>query len=89
MGDLNGGLDVLRIMVAAPDDDQVVEPAGDEELAIVLKTQIAGAHFNYLIGNFQCLHNFFLQQEKVFMFFIRIFGFAENKHFQFIKLVNS
>src|SRR5687767_11119861 len=39
----HGQLDVLRIVVGASDDDQVLEPACDEEFAILLKTEIAGA----------------------------------------------
>ena len=36
-------LDVLRIVVHAADDDQVLQPAGDEQLAVVQEAQVAGA----------------------------------------------
>ena len=35
-------LDVLRIVIDAADDDQVLEPAGDEQLAVVQEAQVAG-----------------------------------------------
>ena len=35
-------LEVLRVDVAAPDDDQVLEPAGDEQLAVAEDAQVAG-----------------------------------------------
>src|SRR6202042_3236563 len=35
VGVLRGGLDVLRVVVPAVDDDQVLQPPGDQELAIV------------------------------------------------------
>ncbi len=41
---LDGPLDVLRIMVAAANDDQVLQPAGDVELTVVQIAQVAGAH---------------------------------------------
>jgi hypothetical protein len=36
-----GGFDILRIQIAPADDDQVFEPAGHEQLALVEKTEIA------------------------------------------------
>src|SRR5437867_12914240 len=36
-------LDILRIMVHAANDDQVFEPAGDEQLAVVDKSKVARA----------------------------------------------
>ena len=40
---LDGQFDVLRIVIQTADDDQVLEPAGDEQLAVVEEAQIAGA----------------------------------------------
>ena len=40
---LDGPLDVLGIDVAAADDDQVLEPAGDEQLAVAEEAEVAGA----------------------------------------------
>ena len=40
---LDGQLDVLRIAIDAADDDHVLDAAGDEQLAIDQKPQIAGA----------------------------------------------
>ena len=41
---LHGVLDVLRIMVGAADDDDVLDAAGDEQLAgLVEEAEIAGA----------------------------------------------
>ena len=42
MGGLHGLLDVLRIVVAAADDDHVLEPAGDEQLAVLDEAEVAG-----------------------------------------------
>ena len=42
MGRLGRLLDVLRIVVAAADDDHVLEPAGDEQLAVVHEAEVAG-----------------------------------------------
>ena len=39
---LRGPLDVLGVMVTAPDDDQILDPAGDEQLAAQDETEIAG-----------------------------------------------
>ena len=36
-------LDVLRVVVDAVDDDQVLEPAGDEQLAVAQEAQVARA----------------------------------------------
>ena len=36
-------LDVLRVVVDAADDDQVFEPAGDEQLAVAQEAQVARA----------------------------------------------
>ncbi len=43
MAALGRQLDVLRIVVAAAEDDQVLEPAGDEQLAAAQKAEIPGA----------------------------------------------
>ena len=43
MGALGGQLEVLRIVVAAAEDDQVLEPAGDEQLAVEDEPEVAGA----------------------------------------------
>ncbi len=43
VGPLDRKFDVLRIKIAAADDDQVLEPAGDEQLATVEEAEIAGA----------------------------------------------
>src|SRR6266446_1688271 len=37
-------LDVLRIVIAAPKDDQIFQAACDIELAVALEAQIAGAY---------------------------------------------
>ena len=42
-GPLDRQLDVLRIAIDAADDDQVLDPAGDEQLAVDQKAQIARA----------------------------------------------
>ena len=47
---LDGPLDVLRVEVAAADDDQVLEPAGDEQLAVVEEAEVAGAQERPLAG---------------------------------------
>ena len=47
---LDGPLDVLGVDVAAPDDDQVLEPAGDEQLAVVEEAEVAGAQERPLAG---------------------------------------
>ena len=49
----DGALDVLRIVVAAADDDQVLEPAADEQLAVLQKAQVAGAQERPFAGVFQ------------------------------------
>ena len=46
----DGQLDVLRIVVHAADDDQVLEPAGDEQLAVAHEAQVAGAQEGPLAG---------------------------------------
>ena len=43
MAPLNSPLDVLRVMVAAVDDDQILEPARDEQLAVGEEALISGA----------------------------------------------
>jgi hypothetical protein len=40
--DLHHLLDVLRVVVAAADDEHVLQPAGDEQLAFVEEAQVAG-----------------------------------------------
>ena len=40
---LHRPLDVLRIVVHAVDDDQVLQPAGDEQFAVLQEPQVAGA----------------------------------------------
>ena len=50
MAPLDGRLDVLGIDVAAPDDHQVLEPAGDEQLAVRQEAQVAGAEEGPLAG---------------------------------------
>ena len=47
---LDGPLDVLRVDVAAADDDQVLEAAGDEQLAVVDEAEVAGAEERALAG---------------------------------------
>ena len=42
MAPLGRLLDVLRIEVAAAEDDQVLDPAGDVELAVVQEAEVAG-----------------------------------------------
>ena len=49
-GRLDGLLDVLRIMVAAPDDDQILEPASDEQLAVVEEPEVTGAEVGAGVG---------------------------------------
>ena len=46
-------LDVLRIMVQPADDDQVFQPAGDEQLAVLHEAQVAGAQERALAGVLQ------------------------------------
>src|SRR5687768_4369688 len=41
MASLDGLLDVLRVNVATAENDQVLDPAGDVQLAAVEKTEIA------------------------------------------------
>ena len=43
MGALGGRLQVLGVAVAAAEDDQVLDPAGDEQLAVVEEAQVARA----------------------------------------------
>ena len=40
---LDGQLDVLRIVIQPADDDQILEPAGDEQFAVLEEAQVAGA----------------------------------------------
>src|SRR6185369_14193042 len=40
---LGGELDVLRVVVAAPQDDQILDAAGDEQLAPGEEAEVAGA----------------------------------------------
>ena len=47
---LDGMLDVLRVVVAAADNDQVFEPAGHEEFTVVEEAQVAGAEIGPRIG---------------------------------------
>ncbi len=42
MAALDGELDVLRVVVAAAEDDEVLQPAGDEQLALGGESEIAG-----------------------------------------------
>ncbi len=44
------GFDVLRVMVEAADDDEVVDPAGDVELPLVHEAQVAGAQEGAVAG---------------------------------------
>src|SRR5262249_8491852 len=39
----HAGLDVLRGMIRAADDDRILHAAGDEQLAILDETEVAGA----------------------------------------------
>src|SRR5438046_8317296 len=43
MARLNDGLDVVRVIVAAADDDEIFQPAGDEQLTVMQKAQGSGA----------------------------------------------
>src|SRR3954453_5833949 len=43
MGVLDGGLQVLRIVIAAVDDDQVLQPTGDDQLPLQDRSQVTGA----------------------------------------------
>ena len=40
---LDGQFDIVRIKVAAGDDDEILETAGDEQFAIFQESQVAGA----------------------------------------------
>ncbi len=37
-----GGLEILRVVIASADDDEILDAAGDEELAVAEETEIAG-----------------------------------------------
>ena len=45
-----GGFDVLRVMVETADDDEVVDSAGDVELAFVDEAKVAGAQKRAVAG---------------------------------------
>src|SRR5579864_1518728 len=47
---LDGKFKILRIVIAAVEDDQVLQTAGDEQLAVVEEAQIAGAQEGALLG---------------------------------------
>ncbi len=53
MAALDGLLDILRIIVAAVDDQQIFQAAGDEQFALVQETQIASAQVRAAAGVFQ------------------------------------
>jgi hypothetical protein len=40
---LGGQLDLLRVIVAPTDDDHILQPPADEQLAVVQEAQVAGA----------------------------------------------
>ncbi len=48
---LDGPLDVLRVDVPAPDDDQVLEPPGDEQLAVAEEAEVAGPQERAFAGS--------------------------------------
>ena len=50
MAGFRRGLDVLGIVVPPVEDDQVLEPSGDEELAVADESQIAGAQKRAFAG---------------------------------------
>src|SRR5690606_32821881 len=45
------GLHVLGVVVAAVDDDHVLDPAGDVQLAVEVHTQVAGAEPQRVLGH--------------------------------------
>ena len=45
-----GGFDVLRVVIEAADDDEVVDSAGDVELLVVHEAQVAGAEERTVVG---------------------------------------
>ena len=40
-------LDVLRIMVGPTNDDEILQAAGDEELAVTQKSEVSGAQIRF------------------------------------------
>lgn len=48
---LHGVLQILRIMIGAANDDQILQPSGDEELPVMKKSKIAGAKERPLAGS--------------------------------------
>ena len=50
MGLLGGGLDVLRVVVAAANDDQVLQTPGDVQMAVEHEAQVPGAKERALAG---------------------------------------
>ena len=48
---LDGVLDVLGIVVASADDDQVLEPARDEELSVVEEPEVARPEVRTVVGS--------------------------------------
>ena len=66
MRELNGQLDILRIVVDSPDDDEVLETSGDITLAAADEAEVAGAEE----------WPFARLQEPRFEGFSRLLGFA-------------
>ena len=59
MGLLDGQLDIMGIVVDTPQDDQVLDPARDEQLTIRLKSQVAGSQVTPAVVFRQtCLEDF-------------------------------
>ena len=50
MGALDSQLDVLRVMIDAPDDDEILEAPAEEQLLVLEEAQIAGAQERPVAG---------------------------------------
>src|SRR4051812_34068217 len=55
-------LDVLRIVVAAANDDQVLETAGNEQFAVAQEPEISGAQKRALASGERCGERFTRQR---------------------------
>ena len=73
---LRGVLEVLRVVVAAVDDHQVLDAAGDEELAVVVGAVVAGAHPRRVVGRALGVRRVGPRLEDVLERRVRLLGLA-------------
>lgn len=65
------------------------EPGFDVKLADVGSAHVTGANGDDLVGDFQSLHEMFLDGDEQFLFVGAGFGSGKNFHFDFVELVDA